>query len=105
MKKPNAMLAKLQAQYEAQSARKVNVAMQMAKDAADMAANEVFGMAEGRSPKWTEVYSRILNDMMRMIASDNEDDQEIVYSRAKIDERLKQIHGKHFQPWEVRYRE
>lgn len=101
--KPNAMLAKLQAQYEVRSARKVNVAMQMAKDVADMAAAEMFGMGEGRAEKWTKIYSDILNDMMRMIASDNEDDQEIVYSRAKVDERLKQIYGKHFQPWEARY--
>ena len=57
--KPNAFLARMEAQYRAMSAHKVNVALQMAKDVADIAAN--------------------------------------------IDERLKQINGKHFQPWEVRY--
>lgn len=31
------------------------------------------------------------------------DDPEFAYAKAKIDERLKQINGKHFQPWEVRY--
>ena len=103
MPKPNAMLAKLQAQYERKSARKVNVAMQMAKDVADMAAAEMFNMGEGRAEKWTKIYSDILNEMMRMIATDNEDDPDLVYARAKIDERLKQINGKHFQPWEVRY--
>ena len=105
MAKQNAFLARMEAQYRAMSAHKVNVALQMAKDAADMAANEVFGMAEGRSQKWTEVYSEILTDMMEMVAADGKDDSEFVYAKTKIDERLKLIHGKHFQPWEVRYSE
>lgn len=103
MAKPNAFLARMEAQYRAMSAHKVNVALQMAKDVADMAANEVFGMAEGRAERWTEVYSQILNDMMEMVSQDGKDDPEFIYAKTKIDERLKQINGKHFQPWEVRY--
>lgn len=102
-KKPNAMLAKIEAQYRAVSAHKVNVALQMAKDVADMAAHEVFGLGEGRAEKWTKVYSEILDDMMHMVAADGKDDPEFAYAKTKIDERLKQINGKHFQPWEVRY--
>ena len=103
MGKPNAFLAKMEAQYRAMSAHKVNVALQMAKDVADIAANEVFGMAEGRAEKWTKVYSETLNDMMQMVSQDGKDDPEFIYAKTKIDERLKQINGKHFQPWEVRY--
>lgn len=105
MAKPNAFLAKMEAQYRAMSAHKVNVALQMAKDVADIAANEVFGMAEGRAEKWTKVYSETLNDMMQMVSQDGKDDPEFIYAKTKIDERLKQINGKHFQPWEVRYGE
>ena len=105
MGKPNAFLAKMEAQYRAMSAHKVNVALQMAKDVADIAANEVFGMAEGRAEKWTKVYSETLNDMMQMVSQDGKDDPEFIYAKTKIDERLKQINGKHFQPWEVRYAE
>ena len=101
--KPNAFLARMEAQYRAMSAHKVNVALQMAKDVADIAANEVFGMAEGRAEKWTKVYSETLNDMMQMVSQDGKDDPEFIYAKTKIDERLKQINGKHFQPWEVRY--
>ena len=103
MAKHNAFLAKMEAQYRAMSAHKVNVALQMAKDVADIAANEVFGMAEGRAEKWTKVYSETLNDMMQMVSQDGKDDPEFIYAKTKIDERLKQINGKHFQPWEVRY--
>lgn len=103
MAKPNAFLARMEAQYRAMSAHKVNVALQMAKDVADIAANEVFGMAEGRAEKWTKVYSETLNDMMQMVSQDGKDDPEFIYAKTKIDERLKQINGKHFQPWEVRY--
>lgn len=105
MAKPNAFLAKMEAQYRAMSAHKVNVALQMAKDVADIAANEVFGMAEGRAEKWTKVYSETLNDMMQMVSQDGKDDPEFIYAKTKIDERLKQNNGKHFQPWEVRYGE
>lgn len=105
MAKHNAFLAKMEAQYRAMSAHKVNVALQMAKDVADIAANEVFGMAEGRAEKWTKVYSETLNDMMQMVSQDGKDDPEFIYAKTKIDERLKQINGKHFQPWEVRYAE
>ena len=67
------------------------------------AAVGVFGLGEGRAELWTKVYSETLDDMMRMVAADGKDDPEFVYAKAKIDERLKQINGKHFQPWEVRY--
>lgn len=105
MAKPNAFLARMEAQYRAMSAHKVNVAIQMAKDAADIAANEVFNMGEGRSPLWTKVFSETLEEMMTMVSTDGKADPEFIYAKTKIDERLKQIHGKHFQPWEVRYSE
>ena len=103
MAKHNAFLAKMEAQYRDMSAHKVNVALQMAKEVADIAANEVFAIAEGRAEKWTKVYSETLNDMMQMVSQDGKDDPEFIYAKTKIDERLKQINGKHFQPWEVRY--
>ena len=105
MAKPNAFLARMEAQYRAMSAHKVNVALQMAKDVADMAVAEVFQMGEGRAERWTKVYSEILTEMMEMVSQDGKDDPEFVYAKTKIDERLKQINGKHFQPWEVRYSE
>lgn len=103
MAKQNAFLARMEAQYRAMSAHKVNVALQMAKDVADIAASEVFGMGAGRSEKWTQIYSKTLTEMMEMVSADGRDDPEFVYAKTKIDERLKLIHGDHFQPWEERY--
>ena len=41
-----------------------------------------------------------------MIDADGADDKELVYSRAKIDEQLRQIVGdENFSPWEERYNE
>lgn len=100
-----AEIAKLEARHKAEIDTVVSVTVQMAKDAADMAANDVFGLGEGRAELWTQTFSDYLTDIMKLIHEDGKDDPDIVYSKAKIDERLSQIHGKHFQPWPVRYEE
>lgn len=103
MAKQNAMLARIEATYREMSAHKVRVALQMAKDAADIAASEMFSMGEGRAAKWSEIYSKTLVEMMQLVSADGKDDPDFVYAKTKIDERLKSIYGKNFQPWEVRY--
>lgn len=103
--KHQAEIAELEAKHQAELAKVVSVTAQIAKDAADMAANDVFNLGEGRAQLWTETYSDYFNDIMKLVHEDGKDDPEIVYSKAKIDERLQKIFGKHFQPWPVRYEE
>lgn len=40
-----------------------------------------------------------------MMLADQQSDLEYVYTREKVDQRLRQICGDKFEPWEVRYGE
>ena len=74
---------------------------QMCLDAAMIAANEVFQMGPGRAEAFASAFSQALTDIAEMAVSDTKD---LEYSKAKLDERLIQICGEHFVPWEGRYR-
>ena len=104
------MLAKLEAQYEAKYRalfqRKMDVLEQMCQDAAMIAAHDVLGMGAGRAVKFAVAFRETLNGMARATMEDAKDDNEVWYSVAKLDERLKAIVGEeNFAPWEERYGE
>ena len=75
--------------------------VQMCKDAAMIAANEVFKMAEGRCQPYSEAFDRTLNAIVKVCTEDTPD---IEYTKDIIDRQLKAICGKHYQPWEIRYK-
>lgn len=68
-----------------------------------MAANDLFGMGPGRCEAFGQRIIKYRDEIAKLINSDYEDDQELVYAREKIDRRLRQICGNKFEPWEVRY--
>lgn len=103
--KYQAKIAELEAEHQVELTKIASVTAQIAKDASDMAANDVFGLGEGRAEAWTNAFSDYFNDILKLVNEDCKDDPDIVYSKAKVDGRLKQINGKHFQPWAVRYEE
>ena len=74
---------------------------QMCKDAALIAANEALGMGEGRCVSFSTAFDRVLN---QIISTCLEDTPDIEYTKDVIDRQLKAICGKHFAPWEVRYK-
>lgn len=74
-------------------------------DAAFMAANDVLKMGPGRCEEFGRRVILYRNEISNLINSDAKDDPDIVYAKAKIDERLKQICGDKFEPWEVRYKD
>ena len=74
---------------------------QMCKDAAFLAANEAFKMGESRCPMFNEAFDRNLNQIVTVCLEDTPD---IEYTKSVIDRQLKVICGKHFQPWEQRYK-
>lgn len=77
--------------------------LQMAKDAADMAANAVFSMGETRVPAWDAEYARAFNWIIETTEEDHKDDKNLWYTKTKMDEVLQRIRGKHFVPWKQRY--
>lgn len=102
--KPNSMLAKIEAKYNALFHRKMDTIMQMGQDAAMIAAHDVLKLGPGRAKDFCVAYIEAMNSMARMVVDDQKDDKEFVYSKAKIDEKILSIVGpENFQPWEERY--
>lgn len=103
MAKQSEFLKRLEAKYKVREGHKIMFAMQYAEDAAMMACAEVFGMGEDRAKLFHDAFCKHVSEISRLIQSDSKDDRDIEYSRADVDRTLKQICGKHFQPWEERY--
>jgi hypothetical protein len=102
--KRNAMLDKIESRYNALFHAKMDTLMQMGQDAAMIAAHEVLQLGPGRAEAFCAAYIDAMNDMARMVVSDQLDDKEFVYAKHKIDEQIKAIVGeKNFVPWEERY--
>lgn len=102
--KPNQMLAKIEAKYNALFHRKMDMLMQMGQDAAMIAAHDVLQLGPGRARDFCVAYIEAMNSMARMVVDDQKDDKEFVYAKAKIDEQIAAIVGpENFQTWETRY--
>lgn len=96
----NAYAKKLQAAMDTRLARQQMIDMQMAKDAALIAAAEVFHMGPGRTPAYSAAFDQALHDIAAMTVEDTKD---MEYTKTKLDQRLRQICGEHFVPWGERY--
>lgn len=109
MPKKNPMLAKLEAQMEIKYAimfdRRVETLAQMFMDAAMLAAHDVFNLGPGRAARFMQAVKDNYREMSDMALRDAADgDEEIWYTRAKLDEQLLAIVGEeNFHPFEVRY--
>lgn len=109
MPKKNHMLAQMEAKMEIKYAiafeRRSEVLAQMLMDAAMLAAHDVFGLGPGRAAKFMQAVKDSFQEMEIMALKDADDgDQEIWYTRAKLDEQLRAIVGEeNFKPFEVRY--
>ena len=103
----NDLLRRIEAKYAAHYAAlyqaKMRMTLQIAQDAAMIAANEVLQMGPGRAKEFAMAFTEAVNDIGTMMFEDQQDDKEFVYTKARVDRRLKEICGEHFVPWEVRY--
>lgn len=89
-----------------------DIAIQMAFDAATLAAHDVFKMGEGRFPAFSEAFRTRLYEILKLINSEAgkppsrnaENDPTLEVTTTKVDEALKAIVGeKHFNTWDERY--
>ena len=102
--RPNPMIAKIEAKYDALFHRKMDMLMQMGQDAAMIAAHDALQMGPGRAREFCLAYIAAMNQMAKMVVDDQKDDREFVYAKAKVDEQILLIVGpENFQPWEERY--
>lgn len=79
--------------------------MQIVQDAAFLVAADVFQVGPGRCEAFGVAVREYVNEMARIMRADQQNDPEYVYTREKVDRRLRQICGDKFEPWEVRYGE
>ena len=69
--------------------------MQLAEDAAFMAANEVLGLGSGRARAF---------EIADLVVEDSKADDEIVYAKTVLDRRIREIVGEeNFSPFDERY--
>lgn len=78
--------------------------MQLAEDAAFMAANEVLGLGPGRAKAFGEAFVKYANDIAELVVEDSKADNEIVYAKTVLDRRIREIVGEdNFSPFDKRY--
>ena len=95
--KQSGYLKRVQAGVRQQIFASRNVHTQMCLDNAMIAANVVFHMGPSRAEQFAMEFSRTLGELSDMTIEDME------YTKAKLDDRLRSICGDKFQPWEERY--
>ena len=94
---------KAELKYAALYQAKMRMTLQIAQDAAMIAANEVLQMGPGRAPDFAAVMRDTVNEIAGVMLADQKDDEKFSYTRGVMDRRLKKICGENFVPWEVRY--
>lgn len=99
-KQSNQIRAQNKADYDEALTRNIAAWRQMCIDAAFMAAADKFHMGQTRCEAFGQSMVNYINEIVTIMHGDTDDAQ---YAKAKIDERLKQICGEKFDPWEVRY--
>ena len=103
----NDLLRRIEAKYAAYYAAlyhaKLGMTLQLAQDAAMIAANEVLQMGPGRAPEFAAEMRDVVNEIADVMLKDQKDDEKFAYTRGVVDRRIKKICGEHFVPWEERY--
>jgi hypothetical protein len=87
----------------ADNRRKLMMGMQLADDAALMAADDVFDVNEYSAERFHERHIFYVNKMSHMAVVEDKDDPNMEWTKDTIDRRLRQIVGKdNFVPWDER---
>lgn len=103
--KQNPLLAKYESMLEAKYQARLQVSMQIGLDAGMIAANDVLGMGAGRAEDFQKVYVETVREILNMAVNDAKDDPEFVWTKTKVDDRIRKIVGEDkFVPWEERYK-
>ena len=98
------MLAKIEARHQVELMRARLFAIQQSKDMMLISVGDEFGFGPDRAKRLSEAFDETFTKYAELTISDAKADKEIWYTKAKVDERLRQICGEHFVCWEDRYR-
>ena len=98
--KKSGYLQRVQQNVNRQLMESRSIHTQMCLDAAMIAANDIFNMGPSRVEAFCNAFNEALTSIATMTINDTRD---MEYTKTKLDQRLKQICGDKFQPWEERY--
>lgn len=108
MARQSGLLKRMKAANAAKTAaatwRNLMTACQMVTDAALLAAHDLFQLGPGRAAKFVVAITKYTNEIAALLVEDAKTDPDYIYTREKVDDRLKQICGDDFTPWEDRYK-
>lgn len=99
----NPMLAKIEAKHQREKAWLKMFTIQQCVDMMMIAANEEYGLGPERLNRLEDTFYEVFKEYAEMTIEDAKDDKGIEYTRSKLDQKLKQICGQYFRPWEERY--
>lgn len=104
MGKPNDFLSRIQRAHEHEMREQRRFVLQQCKDMMLIAANEAFGFGADRLKRLSDAYDEVFLEYARVVVDDAKSDKEIWYTKEKFDQRLREICGEHFIPWDERYK-
>lgn len=104
MGKKNDFLSRMQAQYELAMQKQRRFCLQQSRDMMLIAAHDEFGFGQDRLRRLASAFDAVFLEYAQMVVDDAKGDKAIVYSKEKVDQRLKEICGDDFVAWEERYR-
>lgn len=103
-KKKNPMLAGIEARHQRELSASRIFTVQQSKDMMLIAAHEAFGFGPERAKILADTFDEVFREYAIATLEDAKYDKEIWYTQDKLDQKLKEICGEHFVPWEERYR-
>ena len=99
----NGFLTRLQSQQKIALQLERERTIQWCADAWIMAINDVFKRKGHIVTECAQRAMQYAHDISEMTFEDAKGDRSLEYTKSKVDERLKEILGEDFQPWEDRY--
>lgn len=104
MAKQNAFLAAVNREVTRRMANYEHTRLQMAQDAAFMAANEVLKLGPGRAEAFGRAFIKYIDEIITLINEDAKGDKKVEYAKTVIDRRLLPIVGEElFVEFDERY--
>ena len=104
MSKQSAFMKAVQKEVNTRLRQSLKSGMQLAEDAAFIAANEVLGLGAGRAKEFGNAFVKYVNEIAEFVVADSKDDKDIAYSKEILDRRIKAIVGEeNFVPYDERY--
>ncbi len=104
-KKQNPLLARYEAIWERRYQARLHESLRIGEDALLIAVDDVVGLTKEQAVELRCVYRDTLREIAKMVVGDSVDDPDTEWSRAKVDDRIRNIVGDpDFQPWDERHK-